>query len=122
MHFAIGALAHTMGASKLLLMMSGGASRVADVEGTLVRMKAFILAGLAAPVSEEVHHAVALSFARIAATAPLFAQDGDQQLLTRPPVLQLSLKQAVRTRAGSRRQHARQAGRRGVEAGRVARR
>lgn len=57
-HFAIGTLAHTMGASKLLLMMSGGAADVADVEGTLVRMKAFILAGLAAPVSEEVHHAV----------------------------------------------------------------
>ncbi len=31
----------------------------------------------------------------LAAAAPLLAQDGDQQLLTRPPVLQLSLKQAV---------------------------
>ncbi len=29
------------------------------------------------------------------AALPLLAQDGDQQLLTRPPVLQLSLKQAV---------------------------
>ena len=31
----------------------------------------------------------------LAAAAPLLAQDGSQQLLTRPPVLQLSLKQAV---------------------------
>ena len=31
----------------------------------------------------------------LAAAAPLLAQDGNQQLLTRPPVLQLSLKQAV---------------------------
>jgi AcrR family transcriptional regulator len=57
-HFAIGCLAHTMGASKLLMMISGGAADVSDVEGTLVRMKAFILAGLAAPVSVEVQHAV----------------------------------------------------------------
>ena len=31
----------------------------------------------------------------LAVAAPLLAQDGGQQLLTRPPVLQLSLKQAV---------------------------
>ena len=31
----------------------------------------------------------------LAVAAPLLAQDGNQQLLTRPPVLQLSLKQAV---------------------------
>jgi outer membrane protein len=31
----------------------------------------------------------------VAAAVPLLAQDGDQQLLTRPPVLQLTLKQAV---------------------------
>src|SRR5271157_2590228 len=31
----------------------------------------------------------------LAAASPLLAQDGDQQLLTRPPVLQLTLKQAV---------------------------
>src|SRR5271156_6472662 len=31
----------------------------------------------------------------VAAAVPLLAQDGDQQLQTRPPVLQLSLKQAV---------------------------
>jgi outer membrane protein len=31
----------------------------------------------------------------VLAAAPLLAQDADQQLLTRPPVLQLSLKQAV---------------------------
>ena len=57
LHFAIGAMAHTMAASKLLLLMSGGLSDVSDVEGTLARMKAFILAGLTAPVPTEVHHA-----------------------------------------------------------------
>jgi hypothetical protein len=56
-HFAIGAMTHTMGASKLLKLMSGGLSDVSDVEGTLARMKAFILAGLAAPVAVEVQHA-----------------------------------------------------------------
>jgi len=56
-HFAIGAMAHTMAASKLLLLMSGGMSDVSDVEGTLARMKAFILAGLTAPVPTEVLHA-----------------------------------------------------------------
>ncbi len=57
LHFAIGALAHTMAASKLLKVMSGGLSDVSDVEGTLARMKAFVLAGLTAPLSTEVHHA-----------------------------------------------------------------
>jgi AcrR family transcriptional regulator len=61
-HFAIGAMAHTMAASRLLKLMSGGQSDVSDVEGTLTRLTAFILAGLtapvaAAPVSIEVHHA-----------------------------------------------------------------
>ena len=57
LHFAIGALAHTMGAGKLLKLMSGGLSDVSDVEGTLRRMKSFILAGLTAPISNQVHHA-----------------------------------------------------------------
>ena len=57
LHFAIGALAHTMGAGKLLKLMSGGLSDVSDVEGTLRRMKSFILAGLTAPISNQVQHA-----------------------------------------------------------------
>jgi AcrR family transcriptional regulator len=63
LHFAIGALAHTMGASRFLKLMSGGLSDVSDIEGTLARMKAFVLAGLTAPVSaapvsmQEVQHA-----------------------------------------------------------------
>jgi AcrR family transcriptional regulator len=56
-HFAIGALAHTMGASKMLLLMSGGLGDVSDVEGTLTRLKAFILAGLTSPVTTEVQYA-----------------------------------------------------------------
>jgi len=56
-HFAIGAMAHTMGAAKLLKLMSGGQSDLSDVEGTLARLNAFILAGLAAPVSSQVQHA-----------------------------------------------------------------
>jgi AcrR family transcriptional regulator len=58
LHFAIGALAHTMAASKMLLLMSGGASDVSDVEGTLARLKSFVLAGLSAPVFREVQHAM----------------------------------------------------------------
>jgi AcrR family transcriptional regulator len=62
LHFAIGAMAHTMAASKLLQLMSGGLSDVSDVQGTLARLTAFILAGLTAPistapVSDEVQHA-----------------------------------------------------------------
>jgi len=61
LHFAIGALAHTMAASKMLELMSGGQCHSSDVEGILVRLKAFVSAGLSAPVpasaSREVHHA-----------------------------------------------------------------
>jgi Tetracyclin repressor-like, C-terminal domain len=60
-HFAIGALAHTMAASKMLELMSAGRCDISDVEGTLARLKAFIIAGLTAgltaPASLEVHHA-----------------------------------------------------------------
>ena len=60
-HFAIGAMAHTMAASKILELMSGGEADISDVQGTLARLKAFIIAGLTAPVSApasvEVHHA-----------------------------------------------------------------
>ncbi|MGA2878701.1 MAG: TetR/AcrR family transcriptional regulator [Bryobacteraceae bacterium] len=57
LHFAIGALAHTMAASKMLEMMSGGGCEISDVEGTLARLKAFTLAGFIAPVTTEVYHA-----------------------------------------------------------------
>jgi AcrR family transcriptional regulator len=61
LHFSIGALAHTMAASHMLAFMSGGRCNISDVEGTLARLKAFILAGLTAPVSvpvsDEVQHA-----------------------------------------------------------------
>jgi AcrR family transcriptional regulator len=61
LHFAVGAMAHTMAAPKLLQLLSGGQSDVSDVEGTLARLIAFILAGLTAPViapiSDEVQHA-----------------------------------------------------------------
>jgi AcrR family transcriptional regulator len=56
-HFAIGAMAHTMAASKLLQLMSGGRCDVTDVERTLARLKTFVLAGLTEPVPAEVHHA-----------------------------------------------------------------
>jgi AcrR family transcriptional regulator len=61
LHFAIGALAHTMAASKMLEIMSGGRCEISDVEGTLSRLKTFVMAGLTAPVSApvpaEVQHA-----------------------------------------------------------------
>lgn len=56
-HFAIGAMAHTMAASKLLDLMSAGRCDISDVEGTLMRLKTFILAGLTEPVSVELYHA-----------------------------------------------------------------
>lgn len=55
-HFAIGAMAHTMAAAKLLNLMSGGRCDIHDVEGTLARLKTFILAGLTEPVSIELYH------------------------------------------------------------------
>ena len=58
LHFAIGALAHTMAGSRMLALMSGGASSVSDAEGTLKRLKTFVLAGLQAPVASEVEHAM----------------------------------------------------------------
>jgi len=57
LHFAIGALAHTMAASKMLELMSGGRCHIADPERTLARLKSFIAAGLTAPVSIEAQHA-----------------------------------------------------------------
>ncbi len=56
-HFAIGATVHTMAASKILEMMSRGRCDISDVEGTLARLKTFVMAGLTTPVSVEFHHA-----------------------------------------------------------------
>jgi hypothetical protein len=38
-------------------LMSRGRCNISDVEATLARLKAFVMAGLTAPVSVEVHHA-----------------------------------------------------------------
>jgi AcrR family transcriptional regulator len=58
LHFSIGALAHTMGATRMLRVFSHGLCDPSDAGATLARMKTFVLAGLAAPVSiEEVQHA-----------------------------------------------------------------
>lgn len=57
LHFAIGAMAHTMAASKILGLMSEGRCDISDVEGTLSRLKAFVTAGITAPVVAEVQHA-----------------------------------------------------------------
>lgn len=58
LHFAIGAMAHTMAGSGILSLMSEGRCDISDVEGTLARLKSFVTAGLTAPVVAEVHHAV----------------------------------------------------------------
>src|SRR5579863_8050453 len=57
LHFSIGAMTHTMGAAKLLQTVSQGECDPSDVEGTLERLEAFMMAGLTAPVPAEVHHA-----------------------------------------------------------------
>jgi len=54
-HFSIGALAHTMGAGHMLQIFSKGQCDPSDVEGTLRRLEAFMMAGLKAPVAEVVH-------------------------------------------------------------------
>jgi AcrR family transcriptional regulator len=55
LHFAIGALAHTMGAAHLLRVLSDGQCDPSDVESTLKRMEAFMLAGLTAPIPKVQH-------------------------------------------------------------------
>jgi AcrR family transcriptional regulator len=55
LHFSIGALAHTMGASHLLRIFSGGECDPSDVENTLQRLETFMIAGLQAPVVEVEH-------------------------------------------------------------------
>lgn len=59
-HFAIGSMAHTLAAAQLLSLMSDGHCEISDVEGTLARLKSFVIAGLRADsnaaVSDEVHY------------------------------------------------------------------
>ena len=57
LYFSIGAMAHTMGAARMLQIFSKGECDPSDVEGTLRRLEAFMMAGLTAPVAE-VEHAV----------------------------------------------------------------
>lgn len=58
MHFAIGVMTHTMGAGKVLEYISGGRCDLSDVEGTMERMRTFIVAGFTAPAANrEVQHA-----------------------------------------------------------------
>ena len=57
LHFSIGAAAHTLGAARILRIFSQGQCDPSDVEATLERLEAFMIAGLSAPVSTEVHHA-----------------------------------------------------------------
>lgn len=56
--FTMGAVAHTIGGSKLIRVLSQGQCDPTDVEGTIRRLEAFLLAGLQAPVAVEVQHAV----------------------------------------------------------------
>jgi hypothetical protein len=58
LHFVIGIMGHTLGAGRLLKFLSEGRCDPSDLEGTYKVMKAFVIAGLQAPVStKEVHHA-----------------------------------------------------------------
>jgi len=58
MLFVMGTVSHTIGGAGLLRTVSGGECDPSDVEGTLGRLETFLLAGLKAPVSVEVEHAV----------------------------------------------------------------
>jgi AcrR family transcriptional regulator len=55
LHFSMGALGHTMAASHLLRILSNGQCDPSDVEGTVRRLEAFMMAGLQAPVAEVEH-------------------------------------------------------------------
>ena len=59
LHFVIGAMTHTIGAGKLLQFLSRGQCDPSDIEGTMQRLRTFLLAGLIAPASDhQVHHAI----------------------------------------------------------------
>jgi len=55
--FTMGAVAHTIGGSKLIGVLSQGQCDPTDVEGTIRRLEDFLMAGLQAPVAAEVQHA-----------------------------------------------------------------
>ena len=57
MQFMLGAVAHTVGGATVLRVLSGGLCDPSDVDGTVRRLEAFLLAGLRAPVPAEVQHA-----------------------------------------------------------------
>jgi len=57
LHFCFGAVAHTLGAGKLLRLLSEGECDPSDVEVTLGHLEAFMIAGLSAPIPAEVEHA-----------------------------------------------------------------
>ncbi len=50
LHFTIGAMAHTLAASWIIEMLSGGLCDPSDVDGTIERLVAFAVAGLESPV------------------------------------------------------------------------
>lgn len=54
-YFCIGAMAHTLGSSHILRLFSDGQCDPSDVEGTIRRLEAFMIAGLKAPVAEVAH-------------------------------------------------------------------
>jgi len=54
LHFAFGSVAHTIGNSHLLSLISGGKCNLSDPPAVFRRMEAFMLAGLQAPVEEVV--------------------------------------------------------------------
>lgn len=51
-HFAVGVMAHAIGAGHLLVTISDGACDPSDVGGTLRRIEAFLMAGFQAPATE----------------------------------------------------------------------
>ncbi len=50
LHFTIGAMAHTLAASWIIEMLSGGLCDPSDVDGTVERLVAFAIAGLESPL------------------------------------------------------------------------
>ena len=57
LQFTLGAVAHTIGGTNVLQVLSNGQCDPSDVQGTLRRMEAFLLPALRAAVPVEVQHA-----------------------------------------------------------------
>jgi AcrR family transcriptional regulator len=53
LHFTIGAMAHTLAGSWIIEMLSGGLCKPSDVDGTIGRLVAFVVAGLRAPLPSQ---------------------------------------------------------------------